>query len=77
TDGILTAFLTPTAVAIPSEFCPSESVGKSSEILTRFRRLSFFRRDISDDCFRRKFVGNSLFRRHSDEFGRQNSLVFL
>ena len=65
------------SVRLLSEICPSDFVGNSSEILTKFRRNFYFRRIITDDYFRPKFIGNGLFRQISDEIVRRKLAVFL
>ena len=64
-------------VGSSSEWRFSVFVRKSSEGLTKFRRIFFFRRNYTDGLVRQKFVRISLFRRISDDFGHQNPPVFL
>ncbi|RID76159.1 hypothetical protein BRARA_B03145 [Brassica rapa] len=64
-------------VGSSSECYFSVFVRKSSEILTKFRRILFFRRNDTDERLRQKCVGIGLFRRTSDDFGHQNLFVFL
>jgi len=64
-------------VGSSSEWRFSVFVRKSSEVLTKFRRIFFFRRNDTDGRVRQKFVGIGLFRRISDDFGHQNPPVFL
>ena len=64
-------------VGSSSEWRFSVFVRKSSEGLTKFRRILFFRQNDTDELVRQKFVGIGLFRRISGDFGHQNPHVFL